>query len=216
MRSFPLRGTLSRADARGGGGRRSRRTHRLAARGSATATSRGNVLAGGVGYFAFFSIFPAVLLAFTVFGVLLRNQPQLLEEAKDAINELLPGFVKTRGQPEGIINVEAPTGAALSMAGVLSVVGLVLAGTGWLGALRDGIRAIFGVEGAPGNAVLAKLRDLGVLVLLGVGIAGLGARRSGRGDGGHVGGRPRRARRPGLGPDGIGARRGRRCSTVPS
>jgi membrane protein len=133
-------------------------------------SSRGNVLAAGVGYFAFFSIFPAVLLAFTIFGVLLRDQPQLLEEVKNAINELLPGFVKTEDNPEGVINVSAPTGAALSLAGVLSVVGLVVAGTGWLGALRDAIRTIFGAEGAPGNAVLAKLRDLGVLLLLGVGI----------------------------------------------
>jgi membrane protein len=139
---------------------------------------RGNLLAGGVGYFAFFSVFPAVLLAFTVFGILLRNQPQLLEDTKDAINGLLPGFVKSEDQPNGIINVNAPTGAALSVSGVVAVVGLVLAGTGWLSALRDGIRAIFGVEGSPGNPVLAKLRDIGVLVILGVGIllsAGVGA-----------------------------------------
>ena len=131
---------------------------------------RGNLIAGGVGYFAFFSVFPAVLLAFTVFGILLRSQPQLLADTKDAINNLLPGFVKTPDQPNGVIDVTVPTGAALSVQGVVSVVGLVLAGTGWLGALRDGIRAIFGVEGSPGNAVLAKLRDLGVLLLLGVAI----------------------------------------------
>jgi membrane protein len=131
---------------------------------------RGNLIAGGVGYFAFFSVFPAVLLAFTVFGIVLRSQPQLLADTKDSINGLLPGFVKTPSQPNGIINVTVPTGAALSVQGVVSVVGLVLAGTGWLGALRDGIRAIFGVEGSPGNVVLAKLRDLGVLFLLGVGI----------------------------------------------
>ena len=139
---------------------------------------RGNLLAGGVGYFAFFSVFPAVLLAFTVFGVLLRNQPQLLEDTKNAINGLLPGFVKSQSQPNGIIDVNAPTGAALSVSGVAAVVGLVLAGTGWLSALRGGIRAIFGMRGAPGNAVVAKLRDLGVLLLLGVGIllsAGVGA-----------------------------------------
>ncbi len=131
---------------------------------------RGNLLAGGVGYFAFFSVFPAVLLAFTVFGLVLRNQPQLLEDTKNAINDLLPGFVKTADHPEGVIDVKAPTGAALSVQGIVSVVGLVLAGTGWLSALRDGMRAIFGAEGSPGNPVLAKLRDIGVLLLLGIGI----------------------------------------------
>jgi len=131
---------------------------------------RGNLIAGGVGYFAFFSVFPAVLLAFTIFGIVLRSQPQLLADTKDAINGLLPGFVKTPSQPHGVINVNAPTGAELSVQGVISVVGLVLAGTGWLGALRDGIRTIFGVAGSPGNPVLAKLRDVGVLLVLGVAI----------------------------------------------
>jgi len=132
--------------------------------------ARGNLLAGGVGYFAFFSVFPAVLLAFTIFGLVLRGQPDLLDQVKQSINDLLPGFIKTADNPNGVIDVHAPTKAALSVSGVVAVVGLVLAGTGWLSALRDAIREIFGVEGAPGNAVLAKLRDLGVLVLLGVAI----------------------------------------------
>lgn len=132
--------------------------------------SRGNLLAGGVGYFAFFSVFPAVLLAFTIFGFVLRGQPDLLNQVKDAINDMLPGFVKTTSQPEGIIDVSAPTRATLSISGIVAAVGLVLAGTGWLSALRDAIRQIFGVEGAPGNIVVAKLRDLAVLVLLGIAI----------------------------------------------
>lgn len=132
--------------------------------------SRGNLLAGGVGYFAFFSVFPAVLLAFTIFGFVLRNQPDVLDQVKSSINGMLPGFVKTRSNPNGVINVNAPTKAALSVSGIIAVVGLILAGTGWLSALRDAIRQIFGVHGAPGNFILAKLRDLGVLVVLGVAI----------------------------------------------
>ena len=37
------------------------------------ADARGGILAAGVGYFAFFSIFPAIALAFTVFGFVLRG-----------------------------------------------------------------------------------------------------------------------------------------------
>ena len=132
--------------------------------------SRGNLLAGGVGYFAFFSVFPAVLLAFTIFGFVLSGQPDLLDQVKDAINGMLPGFVKTPSNPDGIINVNAPTRATLSVSGAVAAVGLVLSGTGWLSALRGAIRDIFGVEGSPGNVVVAKLRDLGVLVVLGAGI----------------------------------------------
>jgi len=147
--------------------------------------SRGSLLAGGVGYFAFFSLIPALLLAFTVFGLVLRGQPDLLAQVKDAINEQLPGFIKTPDNPDGTIDVKAPSGQALSVAGLVSLAGLAWAGTGWLGAIRDAIRQIFGVEGAPGNFVLAKLRDLAVLLMLGVAIllsatvgavAGAGAR----------------------------------------
>lgn len=132
--------------------------------------SRGNVLAGGVGYFAFFSIFPALALAFTIFGLVLRDQPGLLDDLRGYVDEALPGFVKTADNPEGIIELKAPSGAALSITGVVGLGGLLFAGLGWLSALRDGIRAIFAVEGAPGNIVLAKLRDLGVLVVIGFGV----------------------------------------------
>lgn len=131
--------------------------------------ARGNLLAGGVTYFAFFSIFPAVALAFTVFGVLLRDNPQWLDQIRDYLNGTLPGFIK-EGDNDGLIPLETPSGSTLTVTGLVGLAGLLLAGLGWLGALRDGIRAIFGAEGAPGNFVTAKLRDLGVLVILGIAI----------------------------------------------
>lgn len=130
--------------------------------------ARGNLLAGGVTYFAFFSIFPAVALAFTVFGVLLQDNPQWLDQIRDYLAETLPGFIKEGD--EGLIPLEAPSGNTLTITGLVGLAGLLWAGLGWLGALRDGIRAIFDAEGAPGNFVTAKLRDLGVLVLLGLAI----------------------------------------------
>src|SRR3954470_17534918 len=38
---------------------------------------RGNVLAGGIAYFAFFSVFPALAIGFTVFALVLGNQLDL-------------------------------------------------------------------------------------------------------------------------------------------
>ena len=69
-------------------------------------------------------------------------------------------------------------------------------------------------EGAPGNAVVAKLRDLGVLPLLGVGIVVSALVGAVAGTAATWAAEPGRARRPGLDPDGIEPRRGsapRRC-----
>ena len=132
--------------------------------------ARGNILAAGIGYFAFFSIFPAVALAFTVFGFVLHGHPELLQSVADNLNANLPGFVKDAQHPEGLIPIQAPRPAALTITGVIAFVTLVLAGMGWLGAVRDGIRAVFGAHGSLGNLVTTKLRDLGVLFTLGLGV----------------------------------------------
>lgn len=133
--------------------------------------ARGNILAAGVSFFAFFSVFPAVALAFTVFGFVLRGHPELLSSIADQLSHYLPGFVKDARHPDGVIEMQAPGASALTIAGVISFVTLVLAGLGWLGAVREGIRAIFGLHGSGGHLIANKLRDLGVLFTLGVGVA---------------------------------------------
>jgi len=134
-------------------------------------THNGGLLAGGISYVAFLSIFRVLALAFAVFGLVLRDQPGLINDIRDAINEQLPGFVKQGpDDPKGIITLSVPSGRTLSITFVAGLATLLWGGLGWLSSTRQGIRAIFGVEGTPGNFVLAKLRDLGVLVLIGLGI----------------------------------------------
>lgn len=135
------------------------------------ADARGNVLAAGVGYFAFFSIFPAVALAFTMFGFVLQGRPELLLSIADQLNVSLPGLVRDARHPDGLIPITAPQPAELTISGVVALVVLLLAGLGWLGALREGIRAVFGQRGPVGNPITTKVRDLGVLLTLGLGIA---------------------------------------------
>jgi membrane protein len=133
--------------------------------------ARGNILAAGIGYFAFFSIFPAVALAFSVFGFVLRGHPQLLSSILDQLGTYLPGLVRDAQHPDGLIPARAPEALALTITGVIAFVTLVLAGLGWLGATREGIRAVFGARGSGGNLITNMARDLGVLFTLGLGIA---------------------------------------------
>ena len=131
---------------------------------------RGNLLAGGVTYFSFLSLFPALALAFTVFGIALRGHPDWLQQIEDYISKALPGFVKNDANPDGLITLSIPSSTALTVTALVGFFGLLWAGLGWLSALRDGMRAIFDAEGSPDNFVVAKLRDFAVLVLFGLGI----------------------------------------------
>jgi membrane protein len=133
--------------------------------------ARGNILAAGMGYFAFFSIFPAVALAFSVFGFVLRGHPDLQSSIFDQLSAYLPGLVRDVQHPDGLIPAKAPQALALTITGVIAFVTLVLAGLGWLRAVREGIRAVFGAKGSGGNLVTNLARDLGVLFTLGLGIA---------------------------------------------
>jgi membrane protein len=132
--------------------------------------ARGNVLASGIAYYGFFSIFPAVAIAAVIFGFILRGRPELLASVADSLNQTLPNFVKTADNPNGLVALKAPAVSVLTIGGLVAAVSLILSGVGWIGAMRDGIRAIFGVPGSPGNLITDKLRDLGVLALLGVGV----------------------------------------------
>ena len=134
------------------------------------AKANGNLLAAGVGYFAFFSVFPALALGFAVFGFVLQGRPELLQSIGDSLNTILPGMVKTDANPTGVIAIEAPQSLTLTITGIVAFVTLLYAGLGWVGALRTGIRSLFRLKAATGNFALTKARDLGVLVTLGVAI----------------------------------------------
>ena len=135
------------------------------------ADARGNMLAAGIGYFAFFSIFPAVALAFSVFGFVLREHRDLLQSVFAQLGRYLPGLVRDDQHRDGLLVAQAPPAVALTVTGVIAFVILVLAGLGWLRAVREGIRAVFGAKGSGRNLITNTARDLGVLFTLGLGIA---------------------------------------------
>ena len=133
--------------------------------------NNGNLLAAGVAYFSFFSVFPAIALAFTVFGFVLQDRPELLDTIAASLNQFLPGMIKTAATPNGIISLSTPQAAALTVTGIASLATLLWAGLGWIGSLRSAIRSIFGVEPSLGSFLSDKTRDFITLITLGFGIA---------------------------------------------
>ena len=131
--------------------------------------ARGKVLAGGVAYVAFFSLFPALTLGFAIFGFVLRDRPDLYHDVVHSVSTTLPGVVKDPAHPDGVLDVSTPPSAnALTLTGLVSLVVLLFTGMAFLGALREGIRAMFGLPLLKTNLVFSHLRDLGVLTLLGL------------------------------------------------
>ena len=49
--------------------------------------ARGGVLAGGMAYIAFFSLFPALAVGFTVFGLIVGDDPELQAQVIQSVND---------------------------------------------------------------------------------------------------------------------------------
>jgi membrane protein len=132
--------------------------------------ARGGVLAGGMAYVAFFSLLPALAVGFTVFGLIVGDDAELQRTVIDSVNDGIGTTIITPpGGTGGVVDMATLTGSSeLTIAGLIGLVGLLFTGLGWLDAMREGIRAMFGQPTLEGNVVKTKLRDLLVLVTIGV------------------------------------------------
>ena len=131
----------------------------------------GGTLAGGAAYFAFFAVFPAIGVGATVAGLVLRDRPDLQVRLARSVNEALNTQLISVGSDQGLLDLAALTGGRLLVTTALvAALGLVLAGMGWLGAVRAGVSAMFGGRFPPINPVLAVLRDLLLLATIGAAV----------------------------------------------
>lgn len=134
------------------------------------AGNRGAVLAGGIAYIGLFSLASLLVTGVSVLVLVFRADEGLQERVYGALNDQIPGLVDTGDG--GAVDPQVLLQQA-DLASVTGVAGLLLAlvaGLGWLNALREGIRAIFVVEPDPTFVVRKKVKDLFVLVTLGLAI----------------------------------------------
>ncbi|MGB4777711.1 YihY/virulence factor BrkB family protein [Microbacterium sp.] len=143
----------------------------------------GALLADSITYRTLFSVFAGVLLGFSIAALWLAGNMQAWNALIDAVDNAIPGLVGDGGlvDPDSI---HVPVG--LSIAGILSLVGLVGAAIGAIGSLRTAIRVICdrGIDDVP--FWLVMLRNLALAIGVGgalaasaavtmLGTAGLGA-----------------------------------------
>lgn len=125
----------------------------------------GNFAAAAVTFYGFLSLFPLLALAAAVVAAALS--PGRVQELQDKISDQIPGIADK-------INLSA----LVNNAGTVGLIGgvlLLISGLGWVEALRPSIRKMwFADEEKPEGVkatVLAKLKDIGVLIGLGLAMA---------------------------------------------
>lgn len=120
-------------------------------------------LAGAVTYFGFLSFFPLLALGFSLVGLFSSIYPSIQDDVTQAVESAFPSLV---GSGDGQIDIQQVIDAKAG-AGIIGLLGLAYAGLGWLDAVRDALRRVFGTEDEALGLVRKKLVDLLVLVLLG-------------------------------------------------
>lgn len=115
-------------------------------------------LAAAVTFLSFLALFPLITVAAAVVAAALDEQA--LGELKDNLSAQVPG-ISDQVDIDGLV---ANAGTVGVVAGAL----LLLTGVGWVGSMRECLRAVWGCDDEDeGNPVARKLKDVGVLAGLG-------------------------------------------------
>jgi membrane protein len=127
---------------------------------------QGDLMAAGVTYFAFLSLFPVLLLVASIVGLVLSGNTVLQQQLYTTVREAIPG-------PTGDELVKQLR-EAIGVAGVVGVVGLVgflYAGMRTIDKLRIGMERLWKGRVEPPDFLRDNVQD--VLALLALGAAGL-------------------------------------------
>ena len=120
--------------------------------------------AAGAALFGYLSLFPLAVLATLAFSAVLRNFPDARLAAEQALADALSvnGLLKS----QETVNLKEVADATTS-AGIIGVVGLLLAGLGWVDATIEGVRRMLGALRRPRPWLVLRLEDAAWLVALG-------------------------------------------------
>ncbi|MFE7779065.1 YihY/virulence factor BrkB family protein [Streptomyces sp. NPDC057445] len=123
-------------------------------------------LAAAITFTSFVALFPLITVGATI-GARLLSEDEL-GKLQDKIANQAPGL-------SGLLDLDslvAHAGAVGLIAGAL----LLVIGINWVGGLRGCLRAVWEKEQDPGNPILLRIKDAGVLVGLGaVGLVAIGS-----------------------------------------
>ncbi|MEV6259715.1 YihY/virulence factor BrkB family protein [Streptomyces sp. NPDC051784] len=115
-------------------------------------------LAAAITFLSFLALFPLIAVGAAVGAALLSEEQ--LDKIEDKLADQVPGI----SDQLGIDNLVAHAGTVGVVAGAL----LLFTGIGWIGSMRDCLRAVWEKDDVDeGNPVLRKVKDAGLLLGLG-------------------------------------------------
>ncbi|MFJ2583374.1 YihY/virulence factor BrkB family protein [Streptomyces sp. NPDC087538] len=115
-------------------------------------------LSAAITFISFLALFPLIAVGAAIGAALLSTEQ--LHKIEDKLAEQVPGI----SDQLGIESLVAHAGTVGVVAGAV----LLLTGIGWIGSMRDCLRAVWDLDDVGlGNPVLRKLKDAGLLLGLG-------------------------------------------------
>ncbi|MFT8636958.1 MAG: YihY/virulence factor BrkB family protein [Pseudoclavibacter sp.] len=133
------------------------------------AERHGGLIASGLAYSLLFAFFAGVWTLFSILGLIVSGNQNLLGQLITVLNRAVPGLVSSGGSGNGVVSSATLTQASttLTWTGAVSLVAFWWTITGWMGATRSGVRDMFDRTGDEPNMVRARLRDTGAALLVG-------------------------------------------------
>jgi membrane protein len=122
----------------------------------------GDRLAAALTMYAIFALLPLFLVAMSVLGYVLANDPARQQQIFSSLSNALPGVGAQLGDALGTVKANRAT------TGAFGLVGLAFSGLGGVDALRDALRLMWHHSTAGETFVKKKLTDLVTVALLGV------------------------------------------------
>lgn len=123
---------------------------------------RGPYLAAVITYYAFLSLFPLLLLSFSVLGFVLQGNPELRRDLEQTALEKLPGI-------GGQLKIATFQGSGVAL--VVGIIGTLYGALGAMQAAQASFNQIYGVpRNEQPNPIKSRIRSFGLVALLGSGV----------------------------------------------
>jgi len=130
----------------------------------------GNIISAGMAYLAVFATFAALWVGFGVFGIVLRERPNLQEATVEYLNTLVPGLIAD-GTGQGAVSLSLLLSTrTLDWTSVIAALALLWVAVSWFTGTRRAVRLIFRLPRAYSTAVRMKVRDAALAVAFGLAI----------------------------------------------